>query len=147
MITLVFVCAGNKCRSPAAQTVFAKMAKDAKRSVDFTVKSAGTYAKGAGQPADWRMTKAAALRGYTISGLARRIDSTDIYNADLIVTMDAKNTAYVTDMLPKNSVFKIAGVEPLCSVDVPDPYTGDEKTFNSVLDQIEKGCAELLQRI
>ena len=147
MTRILFVCAGNKCRSPAAGAILHKMAKDAGRTLDFRIDSAGTYAKGVGQPADARMVDAAASRGYEIKSLARRIKSSDIYLHDLILTMDAANLEYVQALIPKSSLFRTASAQPLCAVDVADPYLGDEKAFNSTLDQLETACADLLKRL
>ena len=147
MISLLFVCAGNKCRSPAAAAIFSKMAKDAGRGHEFGVDSAGTYAKGAGQPADQRMIKAAASRGYKISTIAKRVKSSDVYLYHMILAMDGDNLKYVQDMKPKTSIFRLAEAQLLCADGVPDPYLGDEKAFSSTLDQLERACAELLKRI
>lgn len=115
---------------------------------DLHLDSAGTGGWHVGKPPHPGAIAAGALRGYDISMLAaRRFDSEDFRDFDMIVTMDAENLASVKRIQPQESVVPVTrlldhapetGVE-----DVPDPYyTGD---FEPALDLIEAGCRGLLR--
>ena len=148
--SVLFVCMGNICRSPAAEAVFRKLAADAGRVADFDIDSAGTTGFHAGSPADARMRAAAEARGYRLDGVARRIGHDDFGKFDLIVTMDEDNFEHVAAMHPGSG----ARVVRLCDYcerhpvsEVPDPYYGGGAGFQQVLDILEDACANLLQRL
>ena len=56
--SVLFVCMGNICRSPAAEGVFRKLVEQANRIGEFDIDSAGTIGYHAGHPADARMRAA-----------------------------------------------------------------------------------------
>jgi protein-tyrosine phosphatase len=143
MKRVLFVCLGNICRSPAAEAVMAKLARDEGQPVE--VDSAGTGGWHEGHPSDPRMQKAAAARGYDLSVIrARKIDHGDGYAFDHIIAMDASKLADIEEMrLPDWT----AKVRMFGEKDVPDPYHGGADGFAAVLDQLEAGCRKLLGEI
>ena len=150
MKSILFVCMGNICRSPAAEGVFKKLVEDAGRGQDFYVDSAGTIGYHAGGRADSRMRAAASQRGYSLDSIARRIELEDFDIFNLIVTMDNENFADVSRMDPGNG----AGVVRMCDyclqhevVEVPDPYYGGSEGFEHVLDILEDACSGLLRKL
>ena len=75
MIKVLFVCMGNICRSPTAEGVVRVMVERAGLSDRVELDSAGTHGWHVGAPPDPRAQKAAARRGYDLSGLrARRVE-------------------------------------------------------------------------
>ncbi len=68
--SVLFVCMGNICRSPAAEGVFRKLVADAGRESEFEIDSAGTHGYHVGHPADPRMQAAAIGRGAAIGWTA-----------------------------------------------------------------------------
>lgn len=80
---VLFVCLGNICRSPSAEAVFTSVVDKAGLSDQFEIDSCGTgggmkkwYTEGGrsyhtGDPADGRMTEAAAERGIKLTSLSR----------------------------------------------------------------------------
>ena len=84
--SILFVCLGNICRSPAAEAVFINQLE--KKSLDqyFTVDSAGTGGWHIGNQADSRMRNAASKRGIQINSKARQIILQDFQIYDLILT-------------------------------------------------------------
>jgi len=143
MTSVLFVCLGNICRSPAAQGVFRK--KAAAAGLKVTIDSAGTGAWHAGDPPDERMQKAALRRGYDLSAQrARRVDDGDGYAFDCILAMDASNLADLEDRrLPDWT----ANVRRLLNQDIPDPYYGGDQGFDHVLNLLEDGMDALIEEI
>lgn len=147
MNSVLFVCMGNICRSPTAEGVFRKLVSDAGRDSQFLIDSAGTIAWHAGEPADGRMRRAAAARGYSLDSRARKIDAGDFGRFDLIVTMDEDNYRDVESMNPGTGA-RVVRMCDYCKVydnrEVPDPYYGGEEGFYTVIDILEDACGNLL---
>ena len=61
-ILILFVCAGNICRSPAAEGVMLDLVNSAGHSAMIGIDSAGTHGYHTGELADPRMREAALLR-------------------------------------------------------------------------------------
>lgn len=150
MTSVLFVCMGNICRSPAAEGVFRKLVADAGREAEFEIDSAGTISYHAGGPADSRMRAVAAQRGYQLDSIARRIRHEDFHGFDLIVTMDEENfeTVRAVDPGGKARIVRMCEYASDASIrEVPDPYYGGESGFVRVLDILEDACANLLKKI
>ncbi|CAN7022241.1 hypothetical protein BRARA_F02003 [Brassica rapa] len=159
--SVLFVCLGNICRSPAAEGVFRDIVK--KRGLDskFIIDSAGTIDYHEGNMADPRMRSAAKRRGVEITSLSRPIKASDFREFDLILAMDEQNKE---DILKAYNVWKARGnfppdaadkkVKLMCSYCkkhndkvVPDPYYGGAQGFEKVLDLLEDACESLLDSI
>ncbi|VVB04900.1 unnamed protein product [Arabis nemorensis] len=158
--SVLFVCLGNICRSPAAEGVFRDIVK--KRGLDskFNIDSAGTIDYHEGNMADPRMRSAAKRRGVEITSLSRPIKASDFTEFDLILAMDDQNKE---DILKAFNVWKGRGnlppdadkkVKLMCSYCkkhsdkfVPDPYYGGAQGFEKVLDLLEDACESLLDSI
>ncbi|MEM9286235.1 MAG: low molecular weight protein-tyrosine-phosphatase [Pseudomonadota bacterium] len=144
MTSVLFVCLGNICRSPAAEGVFRDRAAAA--GLDVTVDSAGTGAWHAGEPPDRRMIAAAARRRYDLSAQrARRVHDGDGYSFDYILAMDASNLSDLRDRALPDWTATVRMLHP--GRNVPDPYYGGEQGFETVLDMLEEGVDALIDEI
>ncbi len=150
MVSVLFVCMGNICRSPTAEGIFRKLVSDAGRDAEFAVDSAGTIGYHAGEKADRRMRAAASGRGYELESLARRIEPGDFDRFDWIVTMDEENYRDVTSMDP-GSRARVVRMCDYCEIkgisEVPDPYYGGDQGFHTVIDILEDACGNFLRRL
>jgi protein-tyrosine phosphatase len=150
MKSVLFVCLGNICRSPAAEGVFRKLVAEAGRAAEFEIDSAGTGAWHVGSAADHRMRAAAERRGYRLDSIARQIVPTDFDRFGLILTMDDLVYENVT-ALRSRAPGRIERMVRYCSLhevdEVPDPYYGGEEGFEEVLDILEDACAGLLRQL
>ena len=149
---VMFVCMGNICRSPTAEAIVAEKVKEANLSDRIECHSSGTIGFHVGQPADSRMRSFVSKRGYNITSLSQKIQSSDLEEFDLLVTMDDEDLRNVKKLATsKKQEDKIL---PFCQfasqhndTEVPDPYYGGDQGFEHVIDLIEDGSVGLLNYI
>lgn len=148
--SVLFVCLGNICRSPAAEGIMQHIVKQHGLEEVVRVDSAGTSSYHIGEPADKRMCAAAEQRGYELKSRSRQVGRRDFREFDLIVAMDRNNYREL----------RIIGEEPITNLrmlsdfldsnwprDVPDPYYGGDAGFHQVLDMLEVACPKILQNL
>ncbi len=151
-IRILFVCLGNICRSPAAESVFNGLIKAQGLSDRFIVESAGTGGWHIGQQPDARMRRQGEKRGLIFATLGQQLGKKDFAKFDYIVTMDDSN--YHDALLlagsddDRDKVVKLATFHSTGAVDkVPDPYYGGIEGFDLVLDILEDACANFLRHV
>lgn len=150
---VLFVCMGNICRSPAAEGVMNTMVEQNNLSNQIQIDSAGTIGYHEGEPADARMSKHASKRGYKLTSRSRKFNpDKDFEEFDYIVTMDDNNYEDILSLDRKNKyghkVYKIAKFFVNHDhTEVPDPYYGGSDGFEIVLDLLEDGNKNLLEKI
>jgi len=149
---ILFVCLGNICRSPMAEAIMLKLVKDAGRSEEFEIDSAGIIGYHEGEESDPRMKYHAIFRGYKLTHLSRPVRTSDFDNFDLIIGMDDSNYDKLIQKAPTlDDEQKVKRMTDYCTkfvVDsVPDPYYGGEQGFENVIDILEDACAGLLDTI
>ena len=150
MKSVLFVCMGNICRSPAAEGVFRHLVSTAGRDSEFYIDSAGTIGYHAGGSADSRMQAVARQRGYSLDSTARRIEEEDFGIFDLIVTMDEDNYQHVS-AADTGAGARVVRMCEFCQehdeTEVPDPYYGGAAGFETVLDILEDACSNFLKTL
>jgi len=152
MISVLFVCTGNICRSPTAEGVFRKLAADAGWGGRLAADSAGTHGYHLGEAPDPRSQAAAAKRGYDLSDLrARKIERADFEHFDLILAMDHDHHAILSRMAPVSVSHKLrlmmSYARRFSESEVPDPYYGGSQEFERVLDLLEDAAQGLLSSL
>ncbi|RMH64343.1 MAG: low molecular weight phosphotyrosine protein phosphatase [Calditrichaeota bacterium] len=152
MISVLFVCLGNICRSPSGEAVFRALVEQQGLSDHFRIDSAGIIGWHAGEGADARMKRHAARRGYDLTSISRQVTAEDLRDFDYIIAMDDQNlrdlkrldtTGEYGDKFYKMTDFCRSCTETV----VPDPYYGGAEGFEKVLDLLEDACAGLLDHI
>jgi protein-tyrosine phosphatase len=135
---VLFVCLGNICRSPTAEGVLRQLLAQEAPDLDVQVDSAGTGDYHLGRPPDLRSQRAALRRGIDLSGLrARQIGKPDFFRFDLILAMDRQNLRDLQSLCPPAAPAQLglfmeyAGT---ANLEVPDPYLGQARDFERVLD-------------
>jgi len=149
---VLFVCTGNLCRSPSAEAVFRHKVKATGLGELVACASAGTHRVGLGSLPDARARAAAQRRGYDMSRQRwRLIDKADFDRFDLIVAMDRQNLEALRQTCPAEKADRLRLLMEFArsheGVEIPDPYYGNVKGFELVLDMIEDACESLLDHI
>ena len=149
--SILFVCLGNICRSPAAEYVMRARLVAAGLGDAVRCDSAGTSREHAGDPPDRRMRLAALRRGVELGGTARQVRAHDLDDFDLVLAMDESNHAA---LLRLSSAANRHKLEHFCRLltrhpdrEVPDPWYGGAADFDYVLDLLEDGCETLLEQL
>ena len=151
--SILFVCLGNICRSPAAQAVMQRLVDERGLTDRFYIDSAGIGAWHIGDLPDKRMRVHARPRGYELTHRARQVQSGDFEDFDLIVGMDAANVddlRYLAATIEQQDKVVMMGdyIRQFPNYDyVPDPYYEGSEGFELVLDLLEDSCENLLNQI
>jgi protein-tyrosine phosphatase len=152
MKSVLFLCMGNICRSPAAHCMFQHLVDEAGLSEQFEIESAGTIGYHEGSPPDRRMQQVLRSRGVPVIGRSKQLDRFDMEHFDLILAMDRENLDGAL-ALARNEAER-AKVKLFCEyctehseTEVPDPYYGGDQGFERVMDLIEDGCRGLLKHL
>jgi protein-tyrosine phosphatase len=153
MTRILMVCLGNICRSPTAEAVMRGLVREAGLEDEIQIDSAGTGDWHVGEPPDARATEAAAQRGVTLAGEARQVRPGDFAEYDLLLGMDRDNLAELRALAPdaaaEEKIRMLRSYDPAASgdLDVPDPYYGGVRGFETVVAQIEAACRGLLDAL
>ncbi len=152
IVTVLFVCMGNICRSPTAEGVFRKLLADHGLQQQVEVDSAGTHAYHIGEPPDERSARAAAQRGIDIRQQCARLVTADDFNRfDYVLAMDSENLSALRALCPPGRDDRLrlflSFAPQLKVTEVPDPYYGGPTGFDRVLDLVEAAGQGLLEDI
>ncbi len=153
-ISILFVCLGNICRSPAAEAIFIDLIQKKGLTDGFIVDSAGTGSWHIGKKADARMRISAERRGLNILSTARQINTKDFENFNYILAMDNSNFKNINDLKNRNSLSDFSSIKKIQDfrsvfkdLEVPDPYFGGDEGFDHVLDILEDSVGGFLESI
>ena len=111
-ISVLFVCLGNICRSPAAEAIFINLLDKKGLTDGFIVDSAGTGSWHVGKKADSRMRAAAERRDINILSRARQITSKDFDEFNYILAMDDSNFRNIQDLKNRTASTDFASIKP-----------------------------------
>lgn len=153
MISVLFVCYGNICRSPVAEGVFRTLVAEAGLSEQIQCDSAGTASYHIGQLPDRRTRENALEHGLTLTHRARRMIGEDLALFDYFVAMDEHNLEAIeklnyrsTGLHTDDTIFLLREFDPDTSdqPNVPDPYYEGPEVFEEVYQITTRCCRQLL---
>ena len=152
-VEVCFVCLGNICRSPLAQGVFETLVKEEGLQDRIIISSAGVGNWHVGNPPDPRMQQTAHEHGIQLNSLARQFQGSDFKQMDLVLAMDHSNLNALQQMRPESELedklFLFRSFDPQHNnnFDVPDPYYGGGKGFETVYKIVERTCPKVLEHL
>ena len=142
---------GNICRSPTAEGVFRHLIKQENMEDKISIDSAGTHAYHVGNPPDARAQSAALKRNIDLSSQrARRVSSDDFITFDYVIAMDESNKRDLLSKCPsgyEDRVQLFLAFADNDKTEVPDPYYGQGRGFEIVLNMVEDAAEGLLNHI
>ena len=150
--SVLFVCMGNICRSPTAESVFREHAQRAGLLGEILIESAGIGDWHVGEPPDKRAIAHARRRGYDLGALrARQVTREDFARFDFILAMDRRNLRDLKTLEPDDydgHLGLFLDFAPHLGLrEVPDPYYGGAEGFETVLELTERASEGLLAHI
>jgi len=146
---ILFVCLGNICRSPAAESTM-RMLLQKHGITNVSLDSAGTAGYHIGKSPDPRMTTTLENRGIVMTGRAWKFERHDYGKFDLIVPMDEENEEDILALAQNDDDrSKVRSFMSFCESHeqsgVPDPYYGGPEGFELVADIMNDGCKGILK--
>jgi protein-tyrosine phosphatase len=152
MVSVLFVCSGNICRSPMAHALFQHMVQLAGLEDRIEVDSAGTGSWHVGQNPHRGTLGALKEHGISYMHRARQIRRADLSRYDYILAMDDDNLTnlrYLANhqtQLRRMHIGLFMDFAPQTGVrEVPDPYYSGR--FAEVYDLVQQASEGLLQHI
>ena len=152
IVSVVFVCMGNICRSPTAEGVFRHLVAAKNLQDIIQIDSAGTHAYHIGESPDPRSQATAKSRGVDLSAQrARKFDAIDFEHFDYIVAMDRSNYENLKQLATPKQQEKLHLFMDFSldwdNAEVPDPYYGGGDGFATVFDMVQSASEGLLDTI
>lgn len=137
---VLFVCSGNICRSPIAEGLFRKLIADQGLLDRFEVDSAATGRWHIGEAPDPRARTVLERHEAPVPKAARQVTQRDYEYFDFILAMDRGVANTLRRRAPDEAgQAKVALVlDATVGGDVPDPYFGRQKDFETVYQVLEK---------
>jgi protein-tyrosine phosphatase len=153
MISVLFVCLGNICRSPLAEGIFRNKIEEAGLAEFITVDSAGTSHWHVDEPPDRRSAQIARQNGIILNHFGRQISKIDLDKFNYILAMDMDN---YDDIIRLKETYGNGKAEILMmrdfddqqsGSDIPDPYYGGPNGFQLVFDLLDESLTNFLDKI
>ncbi len=148
------VCTGNICRSPMGEVILRALLADAGLGDEVVVDSAGTTRWEVGNAIDPRARAELRRRGYDVRGgggsahVARAFEPRWFSGTDLVLAADAGHASVLRRWAPTHAdaakvhllrAFDAAAVAA-GTLEVDDPWYGDEGDFARCFDEVEASC-------
>ncbi|WP_445280130.1 low molecular weight protein-tyrosine-phosphatase [Streptomyces sp. DSM 118148] len=148
-----FVCTGNICRSPMAESVFRARVEEAGLEDRVEIDSAGTGGWHEGEAADPRTVSVLDEHGYRTEHVARQFQPSWFARLDLVVALDTGHLKALRRLAPteedanKVRLLRSYAQPSPDDLDVPDPYYGGADGFQECLEMVEEASTGLLAAV
>ena len=137
---ITFVCSGNICRSPMAETMFAHQIRERGLADLVRVTSAGTGSWHVGDAAHERTQRVLREHGYPTEHTAVQVDD-DHLAADLVIALGRNHLRLLTQLgVEPGRVRMLRSFDPRSGAhtpDVEDPYYGELADYEDVFTVID----------
>lgn len=152
MVSILFVCLGNICRSPAAEGIMRHIIQQDPGFKDIHIESCGMGDWHVGQMPDERIRFAAQDRGISLTSRAQQFRLPFFNQFDYILAVDREVLnelfRYARHTEVKAKIHLLSEFSSLYkNEEIPDPYYQGGAAFELVLDMIEDCCQGLAEHL
>lgn len=148
MVSVLYVCLGNICRSPVAEATMRRLIELENLEGHLQVDSAGTANYHVGELPDHRTRQNAEKNGLNLVHRCRQLSPDDFSTFDYIVAMDQNNLADINYLSlihfgqhqSEESCFLMRRFDApdYAQHSVPDPYYGSKADFEEVYQIVQR---------
>ena len=152
LISVLFVCSGNICRSPIAEGLLRSLTIGTDFDDQLRVDSAGTNITNIGRNPDSRAIEGASEWGIDLNAIkARPIVESDFYEFDFLLAMDVSTLKVLNSSCPIGARGKrgllLDRAENTKSLEVKDPYFGTLNDYKRAMELIQIGVRAFLEEV
>lgn len=152
MTSVLFVCLGNICRSPAAEGVLRYMVSKDPELKNIHIRSCGMGTWFLGNLPDERIRYAAKARGVELTSRSQVFDLKFFDEFDYIFAADQEVLAHLLQLAKKSEhkakIQMFTAYSKLyLNEEIPDPFHQGEAAFDRVLDIIEDACEGFISHL
>ncbi|MGD1819548.1 MAG: low molecular weight protein-tyrosine-phosphatase [Pleomorphochaeta sp.] len=145
MIKIMFICHGNICRSPMAQSYFFHLVQEKGLSDKFLIESSATSREELSNPPHYGTREVLSRHNIKlIKHYSKLITKAEADEFDYLICMDQNNISNLKRLIDKRNYDKIYLLLEFAKINrsISDPwYTGN---FNQTYDDVKLGCEALL---
>lgn len=153
MPSILFVCTGNRYRSPIAEACFKKCLQQAGISGNWMVSSAGTWAKEGLPPVPNAIQDAKELGLEIHAHRSRQVDAAMLAQSELILVMESGQKEALQVEFPGtiNKIRLLTEMAATYPYDIPDPISQDNAAqkliAHEVCDLVTRGFTAICNHV
>ena len=146
---VAMICTGNICRSPIGEVVLAHaVSRDPSLASRVVVTSAGTARWHVGEAMDHRAASALRRAGYEAdASLGMWATAEYLSDLDLAIAMTREHRHDLLERRPDLDVLLLREVLGQGTLDLADPYFGNDDDFDACVRALEEAVPLLLEEI
>lgn len=141
MKNILFVCTGNTCRSPMAEAIFNKLARQ--ENLKVRAKSVGTYV--VDDKVEDKARVALRQMGIVIRHKPTMFSKDMVNKFDIILTMTIAQKHYLKRSVWADNIYSIA--EFINGIDISDPYGLSQKEYNETAKLLEFSIKNIIKKL
>ncbi|MEO9274533.1 hypothetical protein ABFY09_06705 [Marinomonas sp. 5E14-1] len=135
MLSILFICSGNTCRSPMAQAIAQSWSNKAFKTNQITVSSAGTHAT-PNSPISPEALVALARHNIPYEGKSQLLSAELLQEQDIIFVMTKEHLRHTQELIVQNKIAKnhtLLTLHP--EQDIQDPLGKGQQPYDKIANE------------